>query len=223
MVNLRVVPGLSDVVSLPSDVVATPSDVVPLPRVLRDGGVLGLTVVKLWKTLVSVTVLWRVEKLSRMVLIRVDDVEEDGASVVGLTEPLEVVVVFFRDREDDFLILLAPKSFSTFVLFGLGGRPLLGLFFLLLFLVLFLWPLGLAEEFCLVSCLLSVGGGLVVVVVVWGLMSKSGITMDSPPILIVTGDPDLGLSVTVTPRFFCFLLLGSMLILGRLRIVLTTS
>ena len=57
MDNLRVVPGLSDVVSLPSDVVATLSDVVPLPRVLRDGGVLGLTVVKLWKTLVSVTVL----------------------------------------------------------------------------------------------------------------------------------------------------------------------
>ncbi len=56
-----------------------------------------------------------------MVLIRVDDVEDDGASVVGLTEPLEVVVVFFLDREDDFLILLAPKSFSTFVLFGLEG------------------------------------------------------------------------------------------------------
>lgn len=224
MVNLRVVPGLSDVVSLPSNVVATLSDVVPLPRVLRDGGVLGLTVVKLWKTLVSVTVLWRVEKLSRMVLIRVDDVDDDGASVVGLTEPLEVVVVFFLDREDDFFILLAPKSLSTFVLFGLECLPLLGLFFLLLFLVLFLWPLGLAEAFCLVSGL-CVGGGLVVVVVVVvrGLMSKSGITMDSPPILIVTGDPDLGLSVTVTPRFFCFLLLGSMLILGRLRIVLTTS
>ena len=222
MVNLRVVPGVCDVVSLPPDVVAALSDVVPLPRVLRDGGVLGLTVVKLWKTLVSVTVLWRVEKLSRMVLIRVDDVEGDGASVVGLDEPLEVVVVFFLDLEDDFFKLLAPKSFSTFVLFGLEGRPLLGLFFLLLFLVLFLWPLGLEEAFCLVSGL-CVGGGLVVVVVVRGLMSKSGITMDSPPILIVTGDPDLGLSVTVTPRFFCFLLLGSMLILGRLRIVLTTS
>lgn len=138
MVNLRVVPGVCDVVSLPPDVVAALSDVVPLTRVLRDGDVLGLTVVKLWKTLVSVTVLWRVEKLSRMVLIRVDDVEGDGASVVGLDEPLEVVVVFFLDLEDDFFKLLAPKSFSTFVLFGLEGRPLLGLFFLLLFLVLFL-------------------------------------------------------------------------------------
>ena len=138
MVNLRVVPGLSDVVSLPPDVVAALSDVVPLPRVLRDGGVLGLTVVKLWKTLVSVTVLWRVEKLSRMVLIRVDDVEDNGASVVGLTEPWEVVEVFFLDREDDFLILLAPKSLSTFVLFGREGRLLFGLFFLLLFLDLFL-------------------------------------------------------------------------------------
>ena len=67
MVNLRVVPGVCDVVSLPPDVVAALSDVVPLTRVLRDGDVLGLTVVKLWKTLVSVTVLWRVEKLSRIV------------------------------------------------------------------------------------------------------------------------------------------------------------
>ena len=113
------------------------SDVVPLPRVLLGGGVLGLTVVKLWKTVVSVTVLWRVEKLSRMVLIRVEDVEEDG-SVVGLAVTLEVGVVFFLDREDDFSTLLAPKSLSTFVLFGREGRLLFGLFFLLLFLVLFL-------------------------------------------------------------------------------------
>lgn len=113
------------------------SDVVPLPRVLLGGGALGLTVVKLWKTVVSVTVLWRVEKLSRMVLIRVEDVEEDG-SVVGLAVTLEVGVVFFLDREDDFFTLLAPKSLSTFVLFGREGRLLFGLFFLLLFLVLFL-------------------------------------------------------------------------------------
>ena len=56
-----------------------------------------------------------------------------------------------------------------------------------------------------------------------GLMSKSGITMDSPPILIVTGDPVGGLSVTVPRKFFCFLLLGSMFILGRLLIILTAS
>lgn len=113
------------------------SDVVPLPRVLLGGGVLGLTVVKLWKTVVSVTVLWRVEKLSRMVLIRVEDVEDDG-SVVGLDVTLEVGVVFFLDRDDDFLTLLAPKSLSTFVLFGREGRLLFVLFFLLLFLVRFL-------------------------------------------------------------------------------------
>jgi len=132
------------------------SDVVPLPRVLLGGGVLGLTVVKLWKTVVSVsvivlgltvvklwktvvsvTVLWRVEKLSRMVLIRVEDVEDAG-SVVGLAVTLAVVVVFFLDREDDFLTLLVPKSLSTFVLFGREGRLLFVLFFLLLFLVLFL-------------------------------------------------------------------------------------
>jgi len=113
------------------------SDVVPLPRVLLGGGVLGLTVVKLWKTVVSVTIFWRVEKLSRMVLIRVEDVEEDG-SVVGLAVTFEVGVVFFLDREDDFFTLLAPKSLSTFVLFGREGRLLFGLFFLLLFLVLFL-------------------------------------------------------------------------------------
>ena len=115
------------------------SDVVPLPRVLLGGGVLGLTVVKLWKTVVSVsvTVLWRVEKLSRMVLIRVEDVEDVG-SVVGLAVTLAVVVVFFLDLEEDFLTLLAPKSFSTFVLFGREGRLLFVLFFLLLFLVLFL-------------------------------------------------------------------------------------
>lgn len=59
--------------------------------------------------------------------------------------------------------------------------------------------------------------------VVCGLMSKSGITMDSPPILIVTGGPDFGLSVTETPRLFFDFLLGSMFILGRLRIVLTAS
>ena len=59
--------------------------------------------------------------------------------------------------------------------------------------------------------------------VVCGLMSKSGITMDSPPILIVTGGPDFGLSVTETPRLFFVFLLGSMFILGRLRIVLTVS
>ena len=114
------------------------SDVVPLPRVLLGGGVLGLTVVKLWKTVVSVTVLWRVEKLSRMVLIRVEDVEDDGGSVVGLDVTLEVGVVFFLDREDDFLTLLAPKSLITFVLFGREGRLLFVLFFLLLFLVRFL-------------------------------------------------------------------------------------
>lgn len=113
------------------------SDVVPLPRVILGGGVLGLTVVKLWKTVVSVTVLWRVEKLSRMVLIRVEDVEDMG-SVVGLAVTLEVVVVFFLDREDDFLTLLAPNSLSTFVLLGREGRLLFVLFFLLLFLVLFL-------------------------------------------------------------------------------------
>ena len=114
------------------------SDVVPLPRVLLGGGVLGLNVVKLWKIVVSVTVLWRVEKLSRMVLIRVEDVEDDGGSVVGLDVTLEVGVVFFLDREDDFLTLLAPKSLSTFVLFGREGRLLFVLFFLLLFLVRFL-------------------------------------------------------------------------------------
>ena len=113
------------------------SDVVPLPRVILGGGVLGLTVVKLWKTVVSVTVLWRVEKLSRMVLIRVEDVEDMG-SVVGLAVTLEVVVVFFLDREDDFWTLLAPNSLSTFVLLGREGRLLFVLFFLLLFLVLFL-------------------------------------------------------------------------------------
>ena len=111
--------------------------VVPLPRVLLGGGVLGFTVVKLWKTVVSVTVLWRVEKLSRMVLIRVEDVEDEG-SVVGLTVALDVVVVFFLDREDCFLIPPAPNSFSTLVLFGREGRLLLGLLFLLLLLVLFL-------------------------------------------------------------------------------------
>ena len=70
-------------------------------------------------------------------LIRVEDVEDDGATDVGLTVTLEVVVVFFLDREDDLLILLAQKSLRTFVLLGREGRLLLGLFFLLLFLFLF--------------------------------------------------------------------------------------
>ena len=72
-----------------------------------------------------------------IVLIRVEDVEDDGASDVGLTVTLDVVVVFFLDREDDLFILLAPKSLRTFVLLGREGRLLLGLFFLLLFLFLF--------------------------------------------------------------------------------------
>ena len=66
-----------------------------------------------------------------------EDVEDDGASDVGLTVTLEVVVVFFLDLEDDLFILLAPKSLRTFVLLSREGRLLLGLFFLLLFLFLF--------------------------------------------------------------------------------------
>ena len=66
-----------------------------------------------------------------------EDVEDDGASDVGLTVTLEVGVVFFLDLEDDLFILLAPKSLRTFVLLSREGRLLLGLFFLLLFLFLF--------------------------------------------------------------------------------------
>ena len=142
--TVRVVPSLSlglCVCVVLSTVRVAPglSDVVPLPLVL-----LGLTVVKLGNTVASVTVLCRVEKLSRMVLIRVEEVEEMGdvaGGVVGLDVAVDVVSDLCLVCEEDCLMLLAPKSLRTFVLleFLSWDWPLLFcLFFLLLFLFLLL-------------------------------------------------------------------------------------
>ena len=192
--------------------------------------VVGLVVVNIWKgeevaedDIVDatdfVTDFWSVSKLSRIVFTIID-----GSVVVVAV--VVVILGLLLDLADGFLLILfAWNNFRIFVLFDCRLK-VFWFWFLGFFLFLFLFILGRFKEFSILWLPSFLGTWTSLVLVSLGGRSKSGMTIETPPILIVTGaDVEVkALSVALGVKddvLLCCLLLGSMLILERLLVVPT--